>query len=134
MHATEHPRPDPDGWRDHAACRDMDTDDFYPERGNRAEAIQAICRTCPVQATCLADALEWERSIGLYAVHGIRGGLTAPQRRRIISGGRPDGYRKPIPHGTEAGYHAHRRRKQSPCDGCREAHSAANYARRENTA
>lgn len=88
MHATEHPRPDPDGWRDHAACRTMPKAMFYPRPFERSEEAIAACRACPVQGRCLTDALEWERATGLYAVVGIRGGLHARQRRDLIIRGR----------------------------------------------
>lgn len=88
MHATEHPRPDPDGWRDLAACRDMDPAAFFPGQFERADTAIAACRRCPVQDRCLTDALELERSVGLYAVFGVRGGLHAHERKDIIIAGR----------------------------------------------
>ena len=34
--------------------------------------------------------------------------------------------RKPLPHGSNAGYHGHMRRKEQPCESCREAHREYN--------
>lgn len=33
--------------------------------------------------------------------------------------------RREIQHGTDAGYYAHRRRGETPCDQCKQAHSQA---------
>lgn len=64
----------------------MDTDwwfPFYtrhgmtiPKREDMAHAI-AICKQCPVKADCLDDAIDGKLE------HGIYGGLTPRQRRRL---------------------------------------------------
>ena len=71
---------EPTGWRAHAACRDIDTDLFFPagDTGPAAVKIQkakAICRRCPVQEDCLAFAMAF------YQEYGIWGGLTEDERR-----------------------------------------------------
>jgi WhiB family transcriptional regulator, redox-sensing transcriptional regulator len=69
-------------WRDNAACRDADPDLFFPIATTGPalrqvqEAIQ-ICQTCPIQARCLAWALEQG------VTDGVWGGTTAEQRRAI---------------------------------------------------
>ncbi len=66
-------------WRAHAACRNADPDLFFPIGTSgpalaQAEEAKAVCRTCPVQATCLQWALESGQD------HGIWGGLHEHER------------------------------------------------------
>ena len=79
-------------WQVHAACRGVDPELFFPETptGSRdpssevaeplvaaqVAAAKAVCRRCPVRVRCLAEALE-------RLPHGIAGGLTAGERRRV---------------------------------------------------
>src|SRR3954454_10744881 len=76
-------------WRVRAGCRSVDPELFFsdtacePSDGSPDEALVAaqvaeakgVCRGCPVQQRCLAEALEW-------IPYGIAGGLTAGERRR----------------------------------------------------
>jgi WhiB family transcriptional regulator, redox-sensing transcriptional regulator len=78
-------RPD---WRDGAACRDADPDLFFPDgdiRSARAKVKTAklICRGCPVRTICLSWALASDQE------HGIWGGLTEDERRRLHRRSRP---------------------------------------------
>lgn len=72
-------------WSKSAACAGMDTEIFFPSgsgaRNNRLAL--AICRTCPVRDSRLDAALDEEKHAA-YGVYGIRGGLTAEERRQII--------------------------------------------------
>ena len=76
-------------WTERAACRDADPDLFFPvteDRTRRAIAAQvarakAVCAGCPVWSTCLSYAVETRQD------HGIWGGLTASERRRLARGG-----------------------------------------------
>ena len=97
-------------WRHKAACNGEDTSWWFPEKSgshNPATArALALCRACPVQAPCLAQAQDNPE------LHGIWGGLTPEQRRglrRTIT----------IEHGTRQGYSAHLRYGQPPCEPCR---------------
>ena len=65
----------PPDWRDQALCAQSDPEAWFPEAGERAELAKAICRTCPVQAPCLAYAL------GRPGLRGIWGGLSERERR-----------------------------------------------------
>jgi WhiB family redox-sensing transcriptional regulator len=67
-----------------AACRDVPTDTFYPERGDPLGTGPAkrICAGCPVRAECLADALERGDPWGVW------GGLSERERRRLKRRGR----------------------------------------------
>lgn len=69
-------------WRHRAACRDEDPELFFPvsETGPGARETaraKAVCARCPVRAKCLDYAFE----NGLD--HGIFGGLTERERRRV---------------------------------------------------
>jgi WhiB family redox-sensing transcriptional regulator len=77
-----------DDWREHAACRDEDPELFFPlsEIGpgaRQADEAKAVCARCPVREQCLEYALD----NGLD--HGIFGGLTESERRRLRRGARP---------------------------------------------
>jgi WhiB family redox-sensing transcriptional regulator len=69
----------PARWRQRAACAapDVDPELFFPEKGGAAGPAKRICADCPVKAPCLADALA------THDEHGIRGGLTVRERRRL---------------------------------------------------
>lgn len=71
-------------WLELAACRGRPTEWWYPSAGDRFAigVARSICRTCPVRAECLAEALELEGDLPGSYRYGIRGGLTAEQRRR----------------------------------------------------
>lgn len=76
-------------WRDEAACLDcVDPELFFTYGGPKTEddAI-SICMACPVRRPCLDDALLTERRHSLHALHGIRGGLTAAQRKALVREG-----------------------------------------------
>ena len=111
-------------WRDLAACRGMDPDDFHPDKGHSRTAAnaKAVCAGCPVRSECLAFALDNDICDGIY------GGLS-PRERGTLRPRRNQ--RQPINHGTEGGYSTHRRRNEDPCPACAEA---ARQARRRRTA
>lgn len=117
-------------WQDSAACIGADTAIFFPESGDPVGPAKALCRACPVREQCLADALERGE------VHGVWGGLSAKERRKYRRQHgllrKPGGQPQPISHGTNGGYHTHRRRGQQPCDACSQAHARLQRAwRRE---
>lgn len=106
-------------WKADAACRGMDTNLFFPERGQThiVRAALAVCERCTVRQECF----DYCRLSGLRV--GIWGGLSERARRRIID--------KPLKiqrggssHGTNRGYQAHIREQSEPCIACREAHRA----------
>lgn len=67
-------------WEDEANCLTVDPDLFFPERGASPEDAKAVCAGCIVRWECL------EASLARREQHGIWGGLTAPERRRILDG------------------------------------------------
>ena len=66
-------------WFDDAACRDADTDVFFPTAEADAAAAKAICALCPVREECLESALE-----ASPAPEGVWGGLTRVERHRLV--------------------------------------------------
>lgn len=65
-------------WREHAACRGIDPDVFYPVSDEEAEPARAVCEQCPVRQACLEYALTSREREGVW------GGATERERRRII--------------------------------------------------
>lgn len=56
-------------WVKQAACRGMDTNFFFPERGEICKTnnpIKAVCDRCPVRRECLEYALENEEPFGWW--------------------------------------------------------------------
>jgi WhiB family redox-sensing transcriptional regulator len=64
-------------WMDDAACADTDPNTWFPERGTTNKPMLAVCATCPVKTHCL------EYAIAHGEHHGIWGGTSERQRRRI---------------------------------------------------
>jgi WhiB family redox-sensing transcriptional regulator len=65
-------------WRNHAACRGIDPEIFYPVTDEEADQAKEVCAGCPVQEACL------EHALGLRERDGIWGGCTERERRRIM--------------------------------------------------
>jgi WhiB family transcriptional regulator, redox-sensing transcriptional regulator len=71
-------------WRDRSACLDENPELFFPighaePAMAQAEQAKRVCRRCAVREACLRWALE----AGLD--HGVLGGLTDVERRRLRS-------------------------------------------------
>lgn len=64
-------------WIQRAACRGLDTNMFYPERGdkNMAKAARSVCEQCPV----IDDCMEY----GISEKFGLWGGTSVMERRRL---------------------------------------------------
>jgi WhiB family redox-sensing transcriptional regulator len=65
-------------WRQHAACRGLDPEVFYPTSEEDAEEAKAVCGQCPVRQLCL------EQSLANRERDGVWGGMTERERRRIV--------------------------------------------------
>lgn len=83
----------PPDWTLDAECTRPGTDPnaFYPTKGGRQkdQLALSVCATCLVRKTCLEDAIEYETGVvGAEEirpeVHGVRGGMTQKERRRLI--------------------------------------------------
>ncbi|WP_318205340.1 WhiB family transcriptional regulator [Streptomyces sp. SCL15-4] len=70
--------PDPERarhWRDEAACRDANPDDFFSENTHIVNEARKVCISCPVRQQCAAYALEHGEWWGTW------GGMTQTQLR-----------------------------------------------------
>jgi WhiB family redox-sensing transcriptional regulator len=67
----------PTAWMLRANCLGVDPNLFYPERGASTREAKAVCEGCVVRDDCLGYALTRDER------HGIWGGLSERQRRRI---------------------------------------------------
>lgn len=66
-------------WMDNGNCRGVDPEMFYPGRGESTREAKEVCAGCAVRVECLDYAFRHcER-------HGIWGGLSERERRRIRS-------------------------------------------------
>ena len=67
-------------WRSAGRCRGSDPAIFYPPPEDEilAEEAKMICTTCPVRQPCLEHALSTREK------HGVWGGLTERERRRVL--------------------------------------------------
>ena len=113
-------------WRNLAACRGLDPDLFFAERGDAftARNAQAVCAACPVAAECLEFAIANDETVGIWG--GLSGRQLRQEKRRRAGGRKgpkPGTTYKPIEHGTDAAYHRHRAHGTTPCQSCREAHA-----------
>lgn len=71
-------------WAKQAACAQTSGDpDGLFVRGREQRVARAICAHCPVQAMCLADALDGRIEYGVW------GGMTERERRALLAR-RPD--------------------------------------------
>jgi WhiB family redox-sensing transcriptional regulator len=67
-------------WLERASCRGRDQSWWFaPLDSFEAQTARAVCRSCPVRAQCLDEALELE---GEHA-YGIRAALDPAQRRAL---------------------------------------------------
>ena len=111
-----------------ASCRDLKTDQFFPEKARRNVA-QMMCADCPLFDPCRDYALARPE------VRGIWGGTTDEDRDEIRKGrvletlaqyeartGRKTSRGKEVdPCGTTGAYRRHIRAKEPPCRPCLDA-------------
>ena len=64
-------------WQGSAACRGLDVDLFFNDRGESVAEAKAVCARCPVLEPCRAYALSDA------LLPGIWGGTTFKDRKRI---------------------------------------------------
>ena len=65
-------------WRQHAACRGVEPDVFYPVSDEEADIAKTICDQCSVRQPCLEYALTNRERDGVW------GGATERERRRLL--------------------------------------------------
>jgi hypothetical protein len=59
-------------WREHAACKGVHLDVFFPGGGDNYRTARTYCVRCPVRPACLKAAMAEEDPASR---HGMRGGL-----------------------------------------------------------
>lgn len=84
-----------DAWRTRGACRSVDPETFFPAPSEPVDAAVALCRTCDVQGSCLAWALE------VGDCHGVWGATTPRERRAMLVAWR--GQVRPDPESVDDG-------------------------------
>ncbi len=70
-------------WLADALCTEVSSDLFFPVKGDNANEARDVCRRCPCQTACLAYALTYE-AVEIGRAHGIYGGLTPVERRKLL--------------------------------------------------
>lgn len=70
-------------WRKFAKCKDMDTNKFFPQRGESVAPIKMICFGCQVRKRCAKFAID------NCIDHGVYGGLTDKERNDVRAGRLP---------------------------------------------
>jgi WhiB family transcriptional regulator, redox-sensing transcriptional regulator len=65
-------------WMTRGKCRDLDPEVFFPSDGIGVQAAQRICAECPVRSQCL------EYALATRVDHGVWGGTSERERRRIL--------------------------------------------------
>ena len=63
-------------WHDAAACRGLDSEIFFPEKGQPTLRAKAACAVCPVREQCLEHALETD-------AWGVWAGSSLTDRRKL---------------------------------------------------
>lgn len=64
-------------WFDDALCAQVDTELFYPEKGQSTREAKRVCAACPVRDACLDYALEHHERFGIW------GGKSERERRKL---------------------------------------------------
>jgi WhiB family redox-sensing transcriptional regulator len=72
-------------WMLEARCRGRTPQDFFPSDGVGVEQARRICADCPVKEPCLEYALAYRID------HGVWGGASERERRRILRRRRLEG-------------------------------------------
>jgi WhiB family redox-sensing transcriptional regulator len=72
----------PTPWMNDGNCKDHPPSTFFPSDGVGVEVAKRICATCPVADECLNYALDNRID------HGVWGGTSERQRRRMLRGRR----------------------------------------------
>ena len=75
-------------WMAAGSCADKPPALFFPSDGVGVEVAKRVCEECPVKSECLEFALENRID------HGVWGGTSERQRRRIVKARLADGSRQ----------------------------------------
>jgi WhiB family redox-sensing transcriptional regulator len=64
-------------WRQDALCAQIDTDMFFPGKGESTADAKRACMACPVRVECLTEAIANNERYGVW------GGKSERERRRL---------------------------------------------------
>ena len=81
LRMDEQPIPEYDAehaWMLDGLCRDRDPSFFFPSDGVGVDQARRVCATCPAKEPCLEYALRYRIE------HGVWGGASERERRRIL--------------------------------------------------
>lgn len=78
-------------WMARGNCADRPPSFFFPSDGVGVELAKRVCEDCPVQSDCLEYAIEHRID------HGVWGGTSERQRRRIIKARSTSRVTDPVP-------------------------------------
>ena len=62
-------------------CHRVDPDLFFAESPADVERAKALCAGCPLQASCLAEALERREPWGVWGGQLVLQGVVVPRKR-----------------------------------------------------
>jgi len=71
-------RSDDSAWRTRGLCNSVDPETFFPAPSEPADTALDLCRSCAVQGSCLAWALDFGDC------HGVWGATTPRERRAML--------------------------------------------------
>lgn len=74
-------------WTRRRRCADAEPDLFYPRAAELYSDALAFCEACPVKTECLNAELAFMIANPDEDTHGMWGGSTPPQRRRMVQFG-----------------------------------------------
>jgi WhiB family transcriptional regulator, redox-sensing transcriptional regulator len=77
-------------WMARAACREVDPEVFFPSDGAGVKVAKQVCARCDAAVECLEYALEQRLE------HGVWGGASERERRRMRSARRRAGTAEPL--------------------------------------
>jgi WhiB family redox-sensing transcriptional regulator len=66
-------------WQEHASCRTIPVELFFPLVEQEAEDAKTVCQACLVRDQCLEFAIAAGERFGVW------GGLTPPERRSLVA-------------------------------------------------
>jgi WhiB family transcriptional regulator, redox-sensing transcriptional regulator len=64
-------------WTDKALCAEVDSEIFFPRKGEATEQAKAVCRSCEARIACLRFSIDATDREGIY------GGFSMRVRKRI---------------------------------------------------
>lgn len=68
-------------WRDELPCRSEDPELFFAERPEKTSFAKALCAMCPLQAECLAGAMERREPWGVWGGELFVDGVVVAYKR-----------------------------------------------------